>query len=275
MLLCKRPIRVKRLNRAVDCGHCRACRLRLRSQWALRMSHEATTYANNCCFVTLTYNRAHLPKNYQLSLYDLQCFFKRLRITLQRRGINTKIKYYACGEYGSKTKRPHYHAIIYGVNTSHAKLIYECWNKSDPHCFKCMSCNSSAAFGYVAGYCTKKLGKGYSSLLKANGLVPEFSTSSQCLGLSEAINNIDMTTGLMRYKGNWRIPPRYYRKKLKLDASLYVDEITDFQSKINNTIRKIFPDGSVLFDYVHLNHLRDQIDLQLMRDFEKWRLKVE
>ena len=41
------------------------------------------------------------------------------------------IKYFACGEYGDKKKRAHYHAIIFGVGNNHEdkKIIQETWKK--------------------------------------------------------------------------------------------------------------------------------------------------
>ena len=49
-----------------------------------------------------------------VSLYsDLQKFFKRLRINLNRNGINTTFQYYACSEYGAAYKRPHFHVLFF------------------------------------------------------------------------------------------------------------------------------------------------------------------
>jgi hypothetical protein len=48
---------------------------------------------------------------HSISRVSLQKFFKRLRKT-----TGADIRYFACGEYGDETKRPHYHAIIYGYD---------------------------------------------------------------------------------------------------------------------------------------------------------------
>ena len=48
---------------------------------------------------------------------DFQKFIKRLR-------KDYDIKYFACGEYGDKTLRPHFHAILFGVNFSDDKIIF-------------------------------------------------------------------------------------------------------------------------------------------------------
>lgn len=53
---------------------------------------------------------------------SLQKFFKRLRKKYSE--SHPKIKYYAVGEYGTKTLRPHYHAIIFNA---HREDILEAW----------------------------------------------------------------------------------------------------------------------------------------------------
>lgn len=94
------------------CGKCNVCRVQRSNQWALRCMHELKQYGNKAVFVTLTYNEENLPKNKTLVKDDLQKFWKRLRKNLKGR----KISYFACGEYGSRYDRPHYHAIIFGLD---------------------------------------------------------------------------------------------------------------------------------------------------------------
>lgn len=93
----------------LPCGKCIGCRLDHSLMWTTRMLHELL-YHNRACFITLTYSDDNLPPSQSLSKTELQRFFKRFRKHLQVR----KIRYYACGEYGGSTLRPHYHAIIFG-----------------------------------------------------------------------------------------------------------------------------------------------------------------
>ena len=51
-----------------------------------------------------------LPENASISKREVQLFFKRLR-----KSSDKKLRYYACGEYGGRFGRPHYHAIVYGL----------------------------------------------------------------------------------------------------------------------------------------------------------------
>lgn len=93
----------------IPCGQCAGCRLEKSRQWAIRCVHEASLHKENC-FVTLTYDDAHLPAMGSLHKPDLQKFFKRLR---KHKG---PFRYYACGEYGDTTQRAHYHACIFGLD---------------------------------------------------------------------------------------------------------------------------------------------------------------
>lgn len=94
----------------VACGRCIGCRLERSRQWAIRGEHELQMHKESA-FLTLTYRDSELKYNFvRPTLYPrhLQLFFKRYRKAYG------KLRYYACGEYGSRTNRPHYHAIIFG-----------------------------------------------------------------------------------------------------------------------------------------------------------------
>lgn len=62
------------------------------------------------CFITLTYDQEHLPSDRGLRVEDFQKFAKRLR---KRCG---SFRFYHCGEYGSRNLRPHYHALLFGLD---------------------------------------------------------------------------------------------------------------------------------------------------------------
>lgn len=95
---------------SVPCGRCIGCRLERSRQWAVRLMHEAQSHAD-AAFLTLTYDPEHLPAGGGLVKADFVKFMKRLRRTRPPRSV----RYFHCGEYGSKKRRPHYHAIVFGV----------------------------------------------------------------------------------------------------------------------------------------------------------------
>ena len=98
------------LSVTVPCGQCVGCRLEHSRQWAIRCMHEASLHKDNC-FITLTYDDAHLPHGGTLVKRHWQTFMKRLR-----KNTGAKIRYYHAGEYGKKERRPHYHAILFGFD---------------------------------------------------------------------------------------------------------------------------------------------------------------
>lgn len=86
----------------------------------MRCLHESKCYEKNC-FVTLTYDDEHLPANHSLTYVDFQLFMKRLRKYYSHRDDYNNlwrlpIRFFACGEYGDQTKRPHYHACLFGTD---------------------------------------------------------------------------------------------------------------------------------------------------------------
>lgn len=83
------------------------------ASWSFRLEVESLRWSKQF-FVTLTYDTDHVPitKNGFMTLRprDVTLFLKRVR-----KKIGT-IKYYYCGEYGSKNFRPHYHLILFANN---------------------------------------------------------------------------------------------------------------------------------------------------------------
>lgn len=96
---------------AVACGQCIGCRVDRSREWALRCLHESKLYDENC-FVTLTYSEDKLPLNRSLDKSAFPAFMKRLRARVSPR----LVRFYACGEYGGVTERPHYHACLFNYN---------------------------------------------------------------------------------------------------------------------------------------------------------------
>ena len=113
----------------LPCGQCPGCKMAAASSWANRMELELP-YHQNAWFITFTYDDDNIPyrmtwdegtgevlvENYSLRYEDMQKFWKRLRRYMEYHKINNgKLMYFQCGEYGGKTHRPHYHAIVYDI----------------------------------------------------------------------------------------------------------------------------------------------------------------
>lgn len=104
-------------RRTMKCGQCIGCRLEYSRQWAVRIMHESKKHDYNC-FVTLTYDDQNLPENGCLNKKHIQDFIKLLRYH-----CGFPIRYYHCGEYGEKFKRPHYHLVIFGADFRDGEII--------------------------------------------------------------------------------------------------------------------------------------------------------
>lgn len=140
----------------VPCGKCEGCQLDKSRIWSVRMYHELSLHSQSC-FVTLTYaddNQRVLDKSH------FQDFMKRLRYRFG------KFRYFACGEYGDQTRRPHYHMVLYGsdflgfsykVNDKlyGNKALEAVWG----HGNVVIAPVEFDAICYVAGYVCKKIGK--------------------------------------------------------------------------------------------------------------------
>lgn len=149
----------------LPCGRCVGCKMDRARSWSIRITHEAQLYDANW-FLTLTYRDELLPEHGSLQYEDYQGFMKRLRFHLkgQSPGPNGKypIRFFCCGEYGDRLKRPHYHAILFNVDfpdrvrlmngTFRSELCEEIWQKGD---VLIGDVNPRSA-SYVAGYCWKK-----------------------------------------------------------------------------------------------------------------------
>jgi len=120
--ICMNPFRLTEDNGGylVPCGKCYNCKRRRTSSWSVRLVKEGDR-SLSAHFLTLTYNTENVPLSSNgfmtLDKTDLQKFFKRLRKWHGK--DTTPLKYYAVGEYGGKTKRPHYHILIFNANLEH------------------------------------------------------------------------------------------------------------------------------------------------------------
>lgn len=167
----------------VRCGKCTGCKMDYSREWAVRCFHEAKLYDDNT-FITLTYSPEHLPPGGTLVKQHFVDFMKRLRarfaygirdpetgqIIYQR---EEGIRVFYCGEYGGKTQRPHYHAVLFNVDFPDKKhhrnsstkdaegnpypifrsdLLKELW----PFGFSEIGTVTFESVGYIARYCLKK-----------------------------------------------------------------------------------------------------------------------
>lgn len=153
----------------LPCGRCIGCRLERSRQWAVRLVHENKLHERSC-FLTLTYDQDHVPKDGSLNVKHFQDFMKRLRkwqaTELPEDG---KLRFFHCGEYGEKNGRPHYHAIIFGQDFVHDRVLHSKNHEGDglyvsrdlgrlwPMGLHTIGAVTFESCAYVARYITKKV----------------------------------------------------------------------------------------------------------------------
>ncbi|QCQ84698.1 replication initiator protein [Blackfly microvirus SF02] len=231
----------------LPCNNCVGCRLDKARQWAIRLTHERREH-DLAIFVTLTYNDQHLPRDGGLVKKHMQTFFKRLRSYIEyTTPDNPKIKYFMCGEYGGKTLRPHYHAIIFGMDFADkrfhknnkqgdklytSKKLDELWGMG--HCN--IGDVTYQSVGYVARYNLKKVNgvnkhEHYKGVNRDTGeivsIIPEFIAASQGLGLAhfERHHQQMYMRDSVVIQGKEAPVPKYYDVKLKQVNEEWLAEI--------------------------------------------------
>ena len=136
----------------VPCGKCIACRVNRTREWQTRLLMESFYY-DDLCFATFTYDNEHIPDGESLCKSDMQGYFKRLRKELSE--SDRHIRYFCSGEYGDKFGRPHYHAILFGLNgISDRDVISRHWPSGNVY----LGSATPKSMRYTAKYIQKKLG---------------------------------------------------------------------------------------------------------------------
>lgn len=153
-MACHTPIVIKTGvgNIYVACRQCLSCRIRRQSALSLRALFEART-SLSADFWTLTY--AMSPE--ALDYGDFSKFLKRLRKWNVEKGNLVPIRYLGVGEYGSKSGRPHFHALIFNSLSPLGEALHtRLW----PHGFVYIGTVTPASVRYTARYCLKFEAKG-------------------------------------------------------------------------------------------------------------------
>lgn len=149
---------------------------------------EAEQHAESA-FVTLTYADANMPSGSTLVPKHLTQFLKSLRTRLDREQL-PRVRFYAVGEYGERTSRPHYHVALFNYSPCAERLgarrcsgcarclrLTEVWGKGLID--NAYLTPDSAA--YIAGYVAKKMTAADDPRL--NGRHPEFARMSRRPGI--------------------------------------------------------------------------------------------
>ncbi len=242
------------------CGQCLPCRINKRRVWTLRLMLESY-YHEKASFVTLTYDDSHLPLSNGLPVLkkrDCQLWLKRLRKYFSGR----EIRYYAAGEYGTKTRRPHYHIILFGISPEELDPQFVVYggksggvkgiekritplSRTWPFGLVHVGEVTRESVQYCAGYVTKKFVK------KGDDREPEFALMSRRPGIGaravaeiastlQQYNLQEGTERQLRIDGRKWPLGRYLQTKLAevlgvtFDVDNYIEELRKFRIECAN-----------------------------------------
>lgn len=240
----------------LPCGQCVGCRLERSRQWAVRCMHEASLYEDNS-FLTLTYNNENIPQNGSLVKSHFQDFMKRLRKSVAPK----RVRYYHCGEYGSQTKRPHYHALLFGHDFEDKKYfsgkaansIYTSDSLSGlwPYGFSVSGAVTFESAAYVARYILKKV-TGERAADHYLGRTPEYTTMSRRPGIGKGWYekykaDVYPRDGVV-VRGHTTRPPRFYDTLLGREDRSQLELLKIQREKLNGNkfVVDFLSDGTAL-----------------------------
>lgn len=134
----------------VPCGKCPACLANQRAEWIFRLKQEAN-FSEFSCFVTLTYDDEHVPRDMCVNKKDVQDFHKRLR----KHFPSGDMRYYLVSEYGDHTFRPHYHGLYFFKHRYELDFIYNTFLTSWQKGFIKFGEVEEGSIVYCTKYCLK------------------------------------------------------------------------------------------------------------------------
>lgn len=226
MPYCLKPYMVKAEGIPVPCGKCLSCRINRSTEWGLRAVLELAAWDYQAVWLGLSYDPEHLPENGSIRKKHLQDYIKRVR----GKGAKKKVKYFGCGEYGETTSRPHYHLILYGISQEEIETVKEHWHFG----YVKVGTVTYESARYTAGYQLKKwMTKKDKEEYVAQGLEAPFQISSNGFGLQWCLENQEILKRELKleHKGKEHPLPRYFRKKLDLNAKSYYDYIIQIKEE--------------------------------------------
>lgn len=266
---------------SLPCGQCVGCRIQKSREWADRLMMELQ-YHDEAWFLTLTYNNEHARPAADvngevcdwltLQKKDFQLFMKRLRKAVG----GTKLRFYACGEYGTETFRPHYHAIIFGLHLDDLKpykkselgfmyytsdFLQRVWSEKvdyydengqkqyryEPIGYVIVGAVTWETCAYTARYVTKKLTGDLSWYYDYFGLEKPFSLMSRKPGIAgdyfeehkDEIFKKDFIN-ISTEKGGLKFkPPKYFERLYAIDHETEIDDIKKCNQKMAINAKKL------------------------------------
>lgn len=225
--------------------------------WTHRILLETLMHKQSC-FVTLTYDDEHVPKDGSLVPADYKNWLKKFRKAV----YPSKVRYFLVGEYGENNARPHFHLALFGFpgcyrgRTDHrlsnccpsCTIIKKTWGNGSVDIGE-LNAKSAA---YVGGYVTKKFNVPDAEY-EAFGLIPEFARMSLKPGIgADAMvevarvlkkSLVDEIPTVLRHEGKKLPLGRYLRGKIREFLNIKKPEISHEYFNYYSEIRAILSES--------------------------------
>lgn len=257
---------------ALPCGRCVGCLSARAAEWARRCSHEARMY-DSSVFVTLTYDDEHVPSDGGLVPEHFQRFIKRLRKAagyldaLATSG--TGIRFFGCGEYGERSGRPHYHALLFnlgfadryrvGKDLFASETLADLWRFGDHKIGEV----TGASAAYVAKYNVKSFGKNY--VTSDGELLPRpFLRMSRRPGIGARWLDRyaeDLRNGFLVSDGHEGRVPRAYLRRLEKERPLLAEQVRfkAYQHALAAGAEAASPERLAAGEQIALSNVRERL----------------
>lgn len=290
----------------IPCGDCIGCQEKYSKEWAVRCMLEAQRYPENY-FITLTYDEFHLPMEGELvnpktgEIFEddgtwltgtlipehMKKFIKDIRAYWKYHYKHDGIRFFACGEYGGQSQRPHYHLIMFNLPLKAKDLkvykankdgtilythpiIEKIWGKG----FITIAQVNWDTCAYTARYVMKKM-KGKIPIEESfrSGKIPEFIRMSRMPGIASdyfdenakaIFENDEIVINGHKEKIQPVKPPRYFDKKYDIIYHDHMEQIKKTRKRIANENEK-----SKMRTTTHT--IKDQLKIDEATKKSKWK----
>lgn len=229
----------------LPCGHCELCQKSRSRDWIIRIEKALEAFKNNhkvtySYFVTWTYEDQFLPLSPTSGMptLDKQTFRHMFNTIKNTEELTAEdFQYYAVGEYGDLSCRPHYHGIVF---TSKSIDWQHYWTYGNIQ----VGDVQPESIGYVTRYVDKKLG---SYIKKSDyellGIEPIFSIMTKGLGKDFILDRIEkykdnpaLLNSIVGQNGQKFNLPKYGKKKLDFFVKLQLKKYNQASQSVTRSI---------------------------------------
>lgn len=245
---CQQPIWLPSRHDFVACRKCIPCLARARRDWSNRVEVE-WQHSENAYFVTMTYDEMNVPRcdtgQPTLEPKHISQFLKDIRNASRiRKGSGLREvrspRFYLCGEYGTKTERPHYHVIFFNLPDKVRNRLREIWGKG----FVSVSALNRKRVRYATKY---TLTRNMVDCKTTDRVKPFRRTTTSTGGIGKqwltrenieyALTHLD---GRMKTANGFQPMPSYYKERLGMTAQQKEAMKNNIQEKVEQQYEKDF-----------------------------------